>query len=180
VSANHFQESPEVQAAAKAIIESLAGTKAEWAKTTTRDYPSLHVKDMEDSKQGVHFYISTPNGCVSFIISRYPYCCGALMLYNFNMSAKVEHKLLDAFFDAILACGHLYPWGLYTKNRRIMVMMVQRGGYKLNADGTYIPGDHPIIEHQLLWDYFHTKKVNTRYWLNSNTNHLIHDMEVIL
>ena len=120
-----------------------------------------------------------PETCLKFTMARYPYCCGALVLHNFHCNADIPHRLLDAFFNAILYAGQPL-WGLYMKNRRIIVMMVQHGPGVTDTEGVHTPGDNPRMYFQNLWDYFHTKKVNTRYMYNINSGNLLHDMEVIL
>jgi hypothetical protein len=136
-----------------------------------------------DAQRGMIFNIGAGGSVtLKFTIGKYPVCCGVLMFYNFHINdgGKITDKMLDDLFNAILTIGKRWAWGMYTNNRRLNVIMVQVGGFVLNNDGTYSAGNNPVVAHNRLFKYFHTKKVQTRLMYNKNSRNLLHDMEVVL
>ncbi len=206
MSAEYFLKSPSINKIVSGIPEKLWGPPEEYEQGVLKKYKEFERMGLERARKEYPGYFKYPelevvdqtstcgsamggftfslkgrgNYAFNFTIARYPHCCGALVMYGFNIHEKLTNEDLDALFQAILQVGEADVWGMYAKNRRIIVMMVQRGGHTVDNDGVWHPGEAPVMSFPNLWEYFHTKKVNTRYMYNTNSHNLLHDMEVIL
>lgn len=134
----------------------------------------------------------------NFRVRRYPSCCGLYMFHDFHDNLyefKPPDELIFPIIDYILV--NMVGQDVFGKNYRFQVMMVENSTPDtekrvINAASAQNTEDfrtveipnigNPQINHSLFYRYFtkHCKWHRDRIFYNTNSNNLIHELEVLI